>query len=180
MTTFTFDPWGKSPPVDPPPLNFEDSVEPDDPSKYFDKNIGLLVATLATDVIAMGPIAHGLDDISWSYSNGVWTPDKHVVRARVAHLLGERCRRSHAVNVEDVVRARSPIITCDPVPEFINFRNGLYAWQADTLYDHTPEVLSTAQLAVDYNPDAVCPEFDKFLSEVVPADMVALVWELIG
>lgn len=74
----------------------------------------------------------------------------------------------------------SPTIDCDPIPEYINFGNGLYAWQADTLTEHTAKVLSTVQLAVDYDPDATCPEFDRFLEQVLPADMVPLVWELIG
>jgi hypothetical protein len=31
-------------------------------------------------------------------------------------------------------------------------------------------VLSTVQLTVDWDPDSVCPEFDQFISEVIPAD----------
>ena len=147
---------------------------------YFDKEFGLLAATLAGDIIGMGPLAEGVDDILWSYRDGVWSPDKNVARARTAYLLGERSRRSHSTNVEDVVRSRVRRITCDPVPEYLNFQNGLYSWQADMLTEHTPDVLSTVQLGVDYNPDATCPEFDTFLDQVLPTDMVALAWELLG
>jgi putative DNA primase/helicase len=153
---------------------------PRKPGFYFKDKIGLLVVTLAEDVIADGPLAVGTDDIMWSYHNGVWTPDRYVVRTRSARLLGERYRRSHGTNVEDVIRSRSRVINCDPIPEVINFRNGLYLWQADLLRDHDPDVLSTVQLGVDYDPDATCPAFDQFLSQVVPEDLIALMWELIG
>jgi putative DNA primase/helicase len=148
--------------------------------QYFKKGVGVLVATLGDDIIALGPLAEGVDDIMWSYSGGVWSPDRHVVRERAARLLGQQYRRGHGVNAEDVVRARAPRITCDPVAEVINFRNGLYLWQADQLRDHDPAVLSTVQLTVDWDPDATCPAFDRWLAQVVPDDMVALVWEAIG
>jgi putative DNA primase/helicase len=157
---------------------------PDDPQpnpgRYFNKDDGLLVATLAGDILKIGPLAEGIDDIMWSYSGGVWTPDKHVARTRTATLLGERYRRTHGVNVEDVARTLAARIACDPIPEVINFTNGLYYWKLEDLRPHTPDVLTTVQLAVDYDPLATCPEFDRFLTQVLPADMVPVVWEVIG
>jgi P4 family phage/plasmid primase-like protien len=153
----------------------------DEPKTAFvDRHGGLLVATFADAVIGLGPLAEGTDDILWSYADGVWSPDKHVVRSRASGLLGERYRRTHSTNTEDVVRTKSRRITCEPISEAINFRNGLYLWRPDALHDHTPDVLSTVQLSIDWDPDATCPGFDMFLSQVVPADMVDLVWELIG
>ena len=49
---------------------------------------------LADDIVAMGPLAEGVDDIMWSYRDGVWSPDRHVVRNRAATLLGQRYRRA--------------------------------------------------------------------------------------
>jgi putative DNA primase/helicase len=150
-----------------------------DPGRYFDRD-GLKAATLAADIMGLGPLAEGIDHIMWSYGAGVWSPDKSVIRDRAARLLGERSRHSHATNAEDVVRSRVPRIACDPISEYINFRNGMYAWQADLLYDHNPDLLSTVQLGVGYFPDAVCPTFDQFLGDVLPPDMIELAWELIG
>jgi putative DNA primase/helicase len=104
-----------------------------DAERYFDPVTGLLVQTLADDILSLGPLAMGRDNIS-----------------------------------------------CDPVSEVINFHNGLYYWQDDAMRAHRPEVMSTVQLSVDYDPDATCPAFERFLAEVVPADMIPLMWELIG
>lgn len=46
--------------------------------------------------------------------------------------------------------------------------------------EHTPDVRTTVQLTCDWNPDAECPEFEKFLKQVVPADVIPTLWELIG
>jgi putative DNA primase/helicase len=150
-----------------------------DPSDYFDEN-GLLVLTLAKDIFKMGPIAAGKDEIFWSYSGGVWRPNKDVVRNRAICLLGERYRNAHGANAEAVVRMEARKINADPISHVINFRNGLYAWETRVLLPHSPDVLSTVQLPMPWNPDAECPAFDTFLSEVLHADMIDTVWELIG
>lgn len=182
-------------PVDPPPAptltSLFDTTIPSTPApaarpaaagggKYFTDTGAFLAATLAGDITKLGPLAVGADDIMWSYRGGVWSPDRYVARDRATQLLGERYRRHHAGNVEDIVRASSTTITCDPVSDLINFRNGLLDWATGELRPHTPDVPTTVQLTVDWTPQATCPRFDEFLAEVVPTDMVSVVWELIG
>ena len=50
----------------------------------------------------------------------------------------------------------------------INVKNGLLdlSTRPMTLRPHTPEVFSTIQLDVNYEPDAVCPVFDRFLNDI--------------
>ncbi|MEV7362762.1 phage/plasmid primase, P4 family [Streptomyces sp. NPDC091299] len=166
------------------PREWEDRRAPDGTGgKYFARIDGdrtFLAASLATDVLDIGALAAGIDSLMWEYRDGVWVPSKEVARHRAALLLGENYRRSYAVNAEDVVRSRVPEIDCEPIPEVINFRNGLFYWQTGMLLPHSPDVLSTVQLPVDWDPSATCPEFDAFLGQVVHADTVDMVWELIG
>ncbi len=54
----------------------------------------------------------------------------------------------------------------------VNCRNGLLEWRSGELRPHDPEVLSTWQLPVAYEPDADCPAFRQFLAEVLPPDML--------
>jgi P4 family phage/plasmid primase-like protien len=147
--------------------------------RYFDDG-GLRAATLARDVMADGPLAEGTDDVLWAYEHGVWKQARHVVRNRCVFKLGERFRAGHVVSVEPVVRTWVPQITCEPISELINFRNGALVWRTGELVPHSHEVLTTVQLAVDHVPGAVCPAFDEFLAQVLPTDMIEVVWELIG
>ncbi|WP_406399181.1 phage/plasmid primase, P4 family [Streptomyces sp. NBC_00879] len=146
---------------------------------YFDRN-GLRALDLAQGVFSMGPLAVGHDDELWAYEAGVWRPRPKVARARSTALLGQRFRNTHAANAESIVRANVPEISCDAVPEYVNFRNTLYRWKDDETCDHTPAVMSTVQMHTVWDPAAVCPEFDKFLTEVLPPDALDMVWELIG
>lgn len=147
--------------------------------RYFGEG-GLQALTLAGDVMALSPIRKGRDNIFWTYGGGVWSPDVDVVEDRLVQLLGQRFRKTHLGTIEAVVRSYSDSITCDPVSEFINFTNGLLDWRTGELKPHDPDIPSTVQLGVPYDPQAKCPAFDQFVSEVVPPDVVETIWELIG
>jgi putative DNA primase/helicase len=156
-------------------------------AKYLAKVDGraqFLVKTLAHDVMEEGPLAFGIDGRMWSYRDGVWAPDKDVVRHRTALLLNQRYQASHATNAEHIIRAElatiGRVIKCEPVKDIINFKNGHLEWATGTLREHDPDALCTVQLATEWNPDAECPEFEKYLSEVLPEDMIPTAWELIG
>lgn len=155
-------------------------ASPINPEQFFNPQRELLAAKLARHIENIGPLACGADHRMWRYDGGVWQADKNVVRNRCARLLDDKFRIGHAGNAEHVVRSRVPTINCDPVPQYINFGNGLLDWHTGQLHPHNPDVLSTVQLGVDYQPDATCPAFDAFLAQVVPADMIDTVWELIG
>lgn len=151
--------------------------------KYFgnlDRKTIILVKTLAEDIIAVGPLASGIDDRMWAYSDGVWRPAPNIVRDRSTRLLGERFHTTHATNAEAIIGANVPKISCKPVDRYINFRNGLLEWRTGELVPHDSDVLSTLQLPIAWNPHAQCPAFDEFLSQVVPEDTIPLMWELIG
>lgn len=154
-------------------------LEDANPKKYMTSE-GFQSLGLARDIIKLGPLAIGQDQILWRYESGVWVPSKHEIRGRMVRLLGNKYRSNLHSTVDGTVQTLIPTVTCDPIPEIINFRNGLYEWQSDLLKDHDPKILSTVQMGTDWDPDATCPEFDDFLSQVVDTDAVPLVWELIG
>lgn len=149
------------------------------PDRFFGKE-GLQTLDLALAVRELGELSVGADGLVWSYEDGVWSAEKDVVRERVVHLLANKYRAAHASNAEHVVRAYSPLITCAPVGEYINFRNGLYHWETGELFEHGPHIPSTVQLPVDLIWGAQCPNFNAFLESALPPDMLQTAWELIG
>lgn len=150
-------------------------------ARFFKKEVGLLHASLADAVLDLGPIAAGPGRSLWRYRDGVWLNDgDDEVRRRVVALLGERHRRSHAEGVVEDLRSREPFITDEPVTEWINVPNGLIDWRTGELHPHSPDVPSTYQLAVEWNPAATCPTVDAWLTQVAPDDAIDLAWEVIG
>lgn len=148
-------------------------------ARYFGAG-GIQAATLAGDVMALGPLRIGIDHVTWSYEGGVWSSNKKVVENRLTRLLGQRFRTSYTGVAEAFVRANVDTITCEPVSDLVNFRNGLLDWRTGELKPHDPDVPSTVQLPIAYDPTAECPTFERFLTEVLPADVIATAWELIG
>ncbi|MCI4674785.1 phage/plasmid primase, P4 family [Candidatus Mycolicibacterium alkanivorans] len=154
-----------------------------DPGKFFDKQTGLLALNLAETV--MESVTCGFNDITeqfYTYSGGVWKTNRGHIEHHIARLLGNRYRNAHARNTLDLIRYSTDTarITCEPQPDYINVENGMLNWRTGELSEHHPDHLSTVQLPTAYDPDAECPRFDTFLSEVLPPDCINLMWEIIG
>ena len=68
----------------------------------------------------------------------------------------------------------------DKERHIINLKNGLYDLKEDKFKLHTPKLLSTVQIPVEYDETADCPIIDKFLSEVVSEEYIPMLLEWIG
>lgn len=151
-----------------------------DPASYFD-SAGLIVPKLGSQVRTEGHVRLGIDGRLYRYQAGVYRADGEAfVRVRVRELLGARFRRRHVDEVLAFVRADYPSVGERHPENLLNVHNGLLRWRTGALELHSPEVISTAQLAVSWRPEARCPRIDAFLAEVVPADAVDFVREVMG
>ena len=140
-----------------------------------------LTAEMAKGVMELGPVGYGTDRGFWTYADGVWSPDEHLLEDRLTHLLGDHWRTGHAANAHAHVRKAAQPISGDPLEHLINFRNGMLDWRnSDQLYPHDPSYASTVQLATIWDPEALCPQFDSWLESTLDSDYVKLAWEMIG
>lgn len=65
-------------------------------------------------------------------------------------------------------------------PNIINFKNGSLDVDTWAFSEHDPEYFCTIQIPVNYEPEATCPAFDKFISEVVGKEDRAALFEFMG
>ena len=56
----------------------------------------------------------------------------------------------------------------DPKHQIIVFKNGVFDLRTMKLQKHSPSCRYTIGIPHNFNPDASCPEFDKFIAEVLP------------
>lgn len=97
---------------------------------------------------------------------------------RIASIAGEGMARS----VRAIPGSRLDI------SESINLKNGVLNLHSLELFPHNPDDLFTYCLPYEYDPDATCPLFEKFISEVLVKEdsaetdpqLVALFQELLG
>jgi|GEM_PF-1769911 len=142
---------------------------------------GLLAEKLAAAVTKLGAIRTDISGSLWHYRDGVWKPNGHTeVTRRCRNLLGERFRNAHVNTIHTWLAADEPFIMDSEPTDVLNFRNGLLNWRNGELTAHRENLPSTYQLPHNWNPEATCPTFDEWLTQVFPKDAIEFAWELIG
>jgi P4 family phage/plasmid primase-like protien len=149
-------------------------------SWFFDKDTGLDVDRVSRWVLKTNDLARGVDGKIWGYNDGVWHRDEDAIARTVAKILTGRYRNSHVANVQRYVELQLETIYCRPVPGYMNFLNGMLDWRTGVLLPHQRELHSTIQFPYNWNEDAQCPQFDKFLAQVLSEDYIKLAWEMLG
>lgn len=74
------------------------------------------------------------------------------------------------------------LISIEEDHNYLNLTNGLLDIKTFTLIPHTPNVISMIQLPVNYDLNAKCPEFKKFINTIFDGDTerIRLVQEIFG
>lgn len=115
------------------------------------------------------------------YQAGVYRAEMYKeTRKDIIRLRGVKKRSRYVSDVENLIK---DITACETPyhPDWINLKNGRLCLQTWELLPHTPEHKSIIQIPVDYNPDATCHEFEKWLSDVQPnVENQRLLLQLIG
>ena len=122
-----------------------------------------------------------------SYAAGIWTPcDGDVVKSRLWGWLQERCRAKGGATDRLVGGVYSALCVMDGFwrqaeefdadADFMVFRNGVVRLSTGEVFDHDPRHLSTFGKPFDYDPEATCPRWERFLAQVYAPDG-ATPWE---
>ncbi len=140
-------------------------------SPFFDKN-GLMVQTLATDILSAQPAALTLEQHVSIYRDGVYRPDPMALMSEVSLRLGEQHRSTHTTSTEQAVKASLyrdgrllPERTDEPLA---NFQNTMVDLRTGVAMPHDPAYMSRIQHPVRWDPDAACPVYEQWLMEVIP------------
>ena len=120
----------------------------------------------------------------YRYEGGVYKEMTEMQAQKIARdlMISRETKMGQITDVEKQWRLniQRSIYELNPNPYIINLRNGLYNVLEGTLQPHTPEYYSTVQLNVSYSPDARCPRFIQYLHEVLNADQIPLIQEMLG
>lgn len=118
------------------------------------------------------------------YRNGVYVemPELEAQKMIRDKMISSEARMSQITDAEHQWRilVQKDLRELNANPFIINLKNDLYNVQDDILVDHTPEYFSTVQLNASYNEKADCPRFKQYLKEVLDADQIPLIQEMLG
>lgn len=118
------------------------------------------------------------------YENGVYniSGEKEAGRIIMDYMLPNYCTMASIRDCRDQwdILVSMDFDVFNRNPYLVNVRNGLLDIRNMSFKEHTPSYLSTVQLNVEYNPHAHCPQFEKFLNEVLDCRLIPLVQEILG
>lgn len=107
----------------------------------------------------------------YQFSDGVWLPVDSVkaIWEQLKELKhrGIRPSANKVASIEKYLQAYLNVDDdqIDNRHDYINLRNGLFNIKTEQLLPHERDFFMTSQLPFDYDPDADCPTFRKFLNE---------------
>lgn len=120
------------------------------------------------------------------YRGGVYQPIHEMEAQKMVRdkMLPSETKMNQITDAERQWRLliRKEIRELNANPFILNVRNGLYNVLDNTLQEHSADYYSTIQLNVNYDSQAGCPLFKKFLLDSMGGDkeQVALLQEMLG
>jgi len=150
-----------------------------------EQSVGI-IKMLADAITSEDHFARDAGDKLYRYSDGCYRQyAERYIRRRVKQLLeawgkADKWSSHKASEVAEYIRADAPELWERPPADEVNVANGILDLRCSEarLRPHDPGYLSPVQIPASYDPDAECPAWDKFVSEVFPEDAVELAFEL--
>ena len=126
----------------------------------------------------------GQDDMIY-YQNGYYhLGGEEMARGEVDELLDDYAtdhRRTESLkHIRYKLENRLKRNEIEPDVKYINCNNGIYDIETDELIPHSPGFYFINKLPIDYDPDAKCPNIEKFFSEVLYPEDLPLIEEIGG
>jgi putative DNA primase/helicase len=104
-----------------------------------------------------------------------------LIKEECKRRLGEEFRTNRVSEVIDYIKASTFTDRREEPPHLIPLKNGVLDINIMELKPHSPEYLFFNLLPVEYNPNAKCPNIEKFLNEVAGCkEDVDILLEVIG
>lgn len=120
------------------------------------------------------------------FRDGCYRPEGqdivHREVKRILGLLGQSARWSSHRSAEVVSYISVDLRTLweRPPLDKINLINGLLNVNTRKLEKHSSDFLSPVQLPIKYDPEARCPNWERFIATTFPKDAETLAWEIVA
>jgi P4 family phage/plasmid primase-like protien len=164
-------------------LNPDEHMEPDGHKPSGAGGPGTIKA-LADAITAKDHFAQDSGGKLYRFVDGAYRHyAERYIRRRVKEILEEEGRAdkwsSHKANeVAEYIRADAPELWESPPLDEVNVLNGILNLETREVREHDPKFLTPVQIPVAYDPEARCPAWEQFVSEVFPDDAQDLAFEL--
>ncbi len=122
--------------------------------------------------------------VSYDAKSGLYLVDDWPIKLAAQQKCGGTVKNYHVQEILKAVQLNAPVIEPwelnNPERRVIVFKNGVFDLVTDKRNDHSPEWLYSIGIPHKYDPEANCPEFERFIKQVLPAEAHPLVRQLLG
>lgn len=122
----------------------------------------------------------------FKYEHGVYKemPLLKVKSLIQENLLDEHSKSHHIQDTLEQWKTRiayeGDLMDNPNLTDMINFKNGMYDLNNNTLLPHSPLFYTAVQVNAQYDPSATCPQFKKFIQESLNSSDALIAQELVG
>jgi P4 family phage/plasmid primase-like protien len=116
------------------------------------------------------------------YEEGIYKPFKWEIKDLLEKQYGDKLKRSFVDETLAHIQ-RANYIERKEINKFINklpIQNGIFHFVTHDIKPFKPEEVFTYKLNVSYNPEAKCPNFLKFINEILRPEDIPLLQEIMG
>ena len=146
----------------------------------------ITVTQIADSILAKHHFARDAGGRLYVFRRGTYHADGAGTVRQLVKLTLQRMKLSSkwtshkAEETVKYIEVDAPQLLERPPIDVVNVLNGLLNVRTRVLSPHTPEFLSPVQLPVNYDRNARCPMWDKFIADVFPGDSEAIAWEIVA
>ncbi len=118
------------------------------------------------------------DLLIYDHKRGIYVPGEKMVRRQAYQLLGWEVTPAKVAQIFKLVHLKARQKTpaqFDANHNLIVFTNGVLKVKQRKLVEFSPRHLCRTRIPHEYNPKAICPRFDQFLSDVLPPEYHPLI-----
>lgn len=124
-------------------------------------------------------ISHNDELFVYQPEKGIYENDTGDVESSIREKHGATTTTHHVNETKAYILNQQRVVIPEENTNLIPFKNGVLDFDTFTLNNHSPQNYLFSHYPVEWD-EAHNPHFDEFLTEIVPADAVNLVYEMIG
>lgn len=153
---------------------------------YFDGEGKFIAEILGKDIMKRIPLLTTKDNETvyfYDMQEGIWLPNGDVIIKEMAtKMLGQDSTRHRVEEALFHIKAKTyrDRKIFDMALNLIPLQNGILDIVNLQFFDYTPDYYFLSKIPVKFNPDARCPNIEKFLSEIVIGKDTELLLEITG
>ncbi len=107
------------------------------------------------------------------YKSGKYRTGGEEIIQKRTRKLAKNIKLHHINEIKGIIRDETGYVSPDDFDKdshIINTKQGLFDLKKGIMRDHSPDYLSRVQVPVHFDPNAICPRFEKFLDSSLEND----------